>query len=154
MPHAAAPARPEASARTRTSRLMRRRLPAFAAALVCALIAVYLGLGARDEGHVRRANEAGARGDFARALREADAVTRAPAKASALVVKARAYTYADDLRRADRAWAAAVARSPNDWQIQYEWARALGRLGGDIVKAQRIYARARELNPRLPALSG
>jgi tetratricopeptide (TPR) repeat protein len=115
------------------------------------VLAIYLGLGARDATHVRRANEAGARGDLTAALREAGAVKRAPAEASALVVRARALTYAGRLRAADRAWAAAAARSPNDWQLQYEWARALGRLGGDIGKALRIYARARELNPRLPS---
>lgn len=117
---------------------------------MCGLLAIYLGLGARDASEVRRANEAAARGDFEGALRAAGRVTRAPAKASALVVRARALTAAGRLHAADRAWAAAAGRSPNDWQLQYEWARALGRLGGDIGKALRIYARARELNPRLP----
>ena len=129
---------------------MLRRLPAIATALVCGLLAIYLGLGARDAREVRRANDAAARGDLTTALREADRVTRAPARASALVVRARALTAAGRVRAADRAWAAAAGRSPNDWQLQYEWARALGTLGGDIGKALRVYGRARELNPRLP----
>src|SRR4051795_1530070 len=104
MPHAASPARPEAAARTRASLLMRRRLPALATGLVCGLLAIYLGLGAHDAGEVRRANEAAARGDLAAALRDAGRVTRAPARASALVVRARALTTAGRLRAADRAW--------------------------------------------------
>jgi tetratricopeptide (TPR) repeat protein len=131
---------------------MRRRLDALGAALVCVVLAIYLGLAAADADHVRHANEAGARGDLGTALREAAQVTRAPATASALVVRARALTDGRRLAAADRAWTAAATRSPNDWQLQYEWARALGSLGGDIAKARRIYARARELNPRLPRL--
>ena len=88
---------------------------------------------------------------LAQALREASKVHRSPSDAAALLVRARAYTELGDLPRADAAWRAALRRAPNDWKLQLEWFRALVRLGGDRQHALRVYARARELNPRLPA---
>ena len=83
-------------------------------------------------------------------MREAEGVKRAPADAAALVVRARALTELGDAKRADEAWRAVIRRMPNDWKLQLEWFRAIVRLGGDRAHALRVYARARELNPRLP----
>lgn len=100
---------------------------------------------------MRRANELGAQGRYAEAAREAASVTRAPAEASALVARARALTGEGRLAAADAAWERAARRTPNDWQVHFEWATAVFVLGGDRARALRIYARARELNPFLPA---
>ena len=103
---------------------------------------------------MQRANDLGQAGHYAAALREANRVTRAPSDAAALLVRARVFTKLGDLRRADRAWRVATARMPNDWKLQLEWFQALIGLGGNRAHALRVYARARALNPRLPAPAG
>ena len=103
---------------------------------------------------MRDANELGAAGRYDAAIATARQVHRAPADAGALLVQARAQTAAGRLGAADAAWAAAARRDPNNWEIHFEWARAIASLQGDRAVALRHYARARELNPRLPALAG
>jgi cytochrome c-type biogenesis protein CcmH/NrfG len=110
-----------------------------------------MGLGAVDASRVKRANELSNAGRYAAALREAGRVRRAPADAAALLVRARVLTRRGDLAGADRAWRSALRRIPNDWKLTLEYARALIALGGDRGRVLRVYARARELNPRLPA---
>jgi tetratricopeptide (TPR) repeat protein len=116
------------------------------------VLAIFLALNGRDASLVRDANQAGRAGRFDEAVKTAARVTRAPADTRALLAEARAQTAARRLAPADAAWAAVARRDPNNWRVHYEWARALGSLGGDRAKAARVYARARELNPRLPAL--
>jgi tetratricopeptide (TPR) repeat protein len=119
-------------------------------AVVCALLAIFLALNGRDASLVRDANDAGRAGRFDEVVSTADRVHRAPADLRALVAKARAHTGAGRLGQADAAWAAVARRDPNNWEVHYEWARALIFLGGDREKAAAIYDRARELNPQLP----
>lgn len=126
------------------------RWPAVGVAVVCALLAIFLALNGRDASLVREANESGRAARFDEAITTADRVRRAPADLRALVAKARAHTAAGRLREADRGWAAVARRDPNNWEIHYEWARALIILDGDREKASAIYERARELNPQLP----
>lgn len=102
---------------------------------------------------MRKANEHGAAGRFDAAVREAARVDRAPTDLRALTVIARAQTAAGNLEAADRAWAQVARRDPNNWRVHYEWARALGILRGSPAKTTRIYRRALELNPRLPAVA-
>jgi len=131
---------------------MAGRVPAIVTAVVCALVAIFLAVNARDASVLRQANEHGAAGRFGDAVAAAGRVRRAPADARALVAAARARTAAGELLAADRAWAAAARRDPNRWQVHFEWARALGVLRGDPAAAQRHYRRARALNPLLPPL--
>jgi tetratricopeptide (TPR) repeat protein len=113
---------------------------------------MFLGLNGRDASRVRDANDAGARGNYDAAVAIAGQVHRAPAEVGALLATARALTGARRLRQADTAWAAVARRDPNNWQVHLEWARALVGLGGDRAAAAAHYRRARQLNPRLPAL--
>jgi tetratricopeptide (TPR) repeat protein len=120
-------------------------------AAVCAVVAIYLGLGAADASRVQRGNDLGADGHYAAALRAVENVHRAPSDAAALLVRARALTRLGERRAADGAWRAATRRMPNDWKLQVEWFREIVALRGSRALALRVYARARELNPRLPA---
>jgi Flp pilus assembly protein TadD len=131
---------------------MAGRAPSLVVAVVCALLAIFLALNGRDASLVRDANREGRAGRFDVALQTAGKVHRAPADLRALLATARAHTAARRLGPADAAWAAVARRDPNNWRVHFEWARALGSLGGDRDKAARVYARARQLNPRLPAL--
>ena len=128
------------------------RLPAVGVAVVCALLAIFLALNARDASLVRDANRLGREGHYDAAARTAERVHRAPADVRALLARARAHPAARRLAAADTAWAELARRDPNNWRVHFEWSRAIGSLGGDAAKAVRVYARARELNPRLPAL--
>ena len=127
------------------------RVPVLLIATVCALVGGFLALNGRDASTVRRANEAGAAGRFDEAVRHAERVRRAPADLRALLAIARAHTAAGRPAQADRAWAAAARRDPNNWIVHYEWARALGLFRADPARIARTYRRARDLNPRLPA---
>ena len=116
---------------------------------VCALLSIFLALNGRDASLVRDANAAGAAGRFDEAVATAARVRRTPADTRALVAIARAHTAAARLAAADRAWAAAARRDPNNWRVHYEWARAVAILGGSADRRDAIYERAVELNPRL-----
>jgi tetratricopeptide (TPR) repeat protein len=131
---------------------MAGRVPSLVVAVVCALLAMFLALNGRDASLVRDANREGRAGRLDAALQTAGKVHRAPADLRALLATARAHTAAGRLPQADAAWAAVARRDPNNWRVHFEWARALGALDGDEAKAVRVYDRARELNPRLPAL--
>jgi hypothetical protein len=52
---------------------------------------------------------------------------------------------------ADAAYRALAFRDPNNWQVHLEWAQVVAFFGHDPVAAAQHYARARQLNPRLPA---
>jgi tetratricopeptide (TPR) repeat protein len=131
---------------------MRDRLVALAVALVCGMLAIFLAFNGRDAVSVRKANELGAAGQYAAAVAEAEKVHSAPAEGGALLAKARALTAAGHLHPADAAWAAVARRDPNNWQAHFQWAQAVSVLGGSRAAVRAHYARARELNPRLPAL--
>jgi tetratricopeptide (TPR) repeat protein len=131
---------------------MRSRAGALAAAVVCALVAIYLGLQARDAATVRDADRLARGGQWDRAIAGVRDVTRAPSDLRALVVRARSLTALQRRDAADAAWRRVARRDPNNWQVHYEWARAVGLLGGDPAAATRHYDRARELNPQLPPL--
>lgn len=111
---------------------------------------MYLGLNAYDSSLVRQADELGLAGRYDEAIDMAARVRLPPADARALVTRARALSAKRDWVQADIAWRSAVRRDPNNWQLQYEWALALVH-GGHTRKSLRRYARARELNPNLPA---
>ena len=112
-------------------------------------MAVYLGIHARQAGLVRDAGELGAAGQFVEAERTAARVTRAPADARALVLRARAFTQQGRYPEAEPFWRAAARRAPNDWILQLDWARAAMHSGRDVKAARAPLRRALELNPRL-----
>ena len=112
------------------------------------MLALFLGLNARDASLLREANEHGAAKRYSEALTTSRRITRAPHDARAQVVQARALTLLGRVPEARKAWATAARRDPNNWQLQVEWGRLL-LFTGDLDGAQRRFDRARELNPRL-----
>ena len=116
---------------------------------MCAAIALYLQLAAHDAGLVREANDLAAAGRLDEAVRTARQVDRAPADLRARLTEARAHVFAGRPAQASRAYAEVARRDPNNWLVQYEWARATFRI--DLPGAIERLRRARELNPRLPA---
>ena len=133
---------------------MRSRGPSVVISAVCILLAIFLALNGRDAAHVRNADQAGREGRFDEAVQIAGRAQRSPAQARALVTIARAHTAAGRLEEADQAWAAAARRDPNNWRVHFEWARAIGILQGPADRREAAYARARELNPKLPPAPG
>lgn len=114
----------------------------------CAAIAVYLQLGARDAGRVRAANDQAAAGRFAQAVSTARSVDSTPADLRAMHVEARTLALAGRPAAASRVYARIARRDPNNWLIQYEWARVSFRT--EPVAAIARMRRAKELNPLLP----
>lgn len=121
---------------------------AIAAALVCAALAAYLAMAARDERTLQRANALGAQGDAVGALRLARSVERAPATTRAHLTAAYAALAAGRPAEAITEFAAAARRDPDDWVIHRDWALALAATGQRDRAARRM-TRAAQLNPRL-----
>lgn len=120
------------------------------------MAAVYFGLHAQDAREVRDAERLLLRGQLEAAADSAATVDRAPADARALVVRAHALGALGDFERADAAWQAAIRRDPNDWILEFEYARMLIR-AGRFEAADRHIERARALNPQMrvtPFLAG
>jgi tetratricopeptide (TPR) repeat protein len=122
-------------------------------ALICLALAGYLAITARDEQHVKRANQLGQAGQYAAAVAEARQVTRAPAASRARLAQA----YAEILRGHNAAaleqFREAARRDPNNFVIRRDWAFAL-LLVGRRQAAQTQMARALALNPRLQLPTG
>jgi len=119
----------------------------------CLLLTVQLALVAGDAGAVRDGREAVREGRYADAERAVRGVDREPAAFEALVVRAYAARGRGDHRAAERAFAAAVRRSPNDWALRRERAENLLTLRRPAA-ARRQIALARALNPRMPLPAG
>jgi cytochrome c-type biogenesis protein CcmH/NrfG len=128
--------------------LARRFVPAG----VCLLIAGWLLLARGDEGHVRRAAQLGAAGDYRAAAAEAGRVRRRPAAATAWVLRGRALAGAHDFPASAAAYARAARLEPRDWALRREYARVLLALGRR-ADARGQMAASLALNPRqsLPA---
>lgn len=133
-------------------RTRHRAAPARAVTLVvaalCAGLAGYLALSARDERTLREANRLGAAGEPAAALRKAAEVTRAPAGTRARLTEAYAALAANRPDVAVRAFAAAARRDRENWVVHRDWALALVR-AGHVERGRRRMARAVALNPRM-----
>ena len=129
-----------------------RELPSLVAsglaALLCAVLAVYLVQSAADEDRLKRANERGAAGDLAGAIADARSVDRAPAAARARLTEAYALLEAGRTAEALKAFAAAARRDRDNWVVHRDWAIALVR-AGEVERGKRRMARAAQLNPRL-----
>jgi tetratricopeptide (TPR) repeat protein len=118
------------------------------AAVVCGLTAIYLGINAHDATLVKRANEQGLHHRYAQALDTAARVKHPPADARALLVTAYALRDQGRLPAASAAFSRAANRDPNNYEIHFNWALLLLRLG-ERSAAGREMGRAVELNPRL-----
>lgn len=132
---------------------MRARLTAIAAGAVCLLTAVYLGANDRDADRVRDADQRGAAGDYAGALRVARDVSAPPQDARALLIQAYALQALGRRPQASRAFARAAARDPNNWVIHRDWAILLAQLGRR-TQARDEMTRALALNPRMALPTG
>jgi len=137
-------------ARTRvsTSTPAHRGVAVIAAAL-CLLLAWQLSERRADERTLRAANEAGAAGDYPRALRLARSLTDGTTAADARFVEAQVQLRRGNLRAARRALERSLRARPNDWRARRDYASVLLVLGERRL-ARRQYARSRSLNPRQP----
>lgn len=133
------------------------RLPtrpgAFATAAVCALLAVWLWDSGRSERTLQRANEAGLRGDYALAAREAGGITRGVTASRAHGVRAYAYAAQRKFGAAAREFRAALDGDPQNWRLRRDLGRVLLAVG-DRRAAQAQMARALALNPRMALPAG
>ncbi len=119
-----------------------------AAAAVAAIVMV--AGPALSERVLADARATAARGDLDRALvRARDAASFAPQEPEPRLLEANLLSDLGRPAEADAAFAAAVARSPHDWETFADWAYALARRGDD--RAARVAAlRAAALNPLEP----
>ena len=129
------------------------RLAAALTGLLCLAGAAYLTLAAGDAAQVERADRAGAAGQLRQALATAREVEREPARTRALVVQAYALRELGRLPEAERAFARALRRHPNDWVLRRDHAGVLLRLGARGRAGQEM-ARALQLNPRMRLPAG
>lgn len=113
------------------------------------LLAGYLALAAHDAIRVRDGTRALERGDQAAAADHVRDVVREPAAAQAAILRAFAARGQRDPAAAERAFADAVDRTPNDWALRRERATNLLELGQRDA-ARRELVRALDLNPRMP----
>lgn len=116
-----------------------------AAAAVLAIVMVAgptVSAGAADD-----ARDQAARGDLRGALARADdAIALSPQDAGTRLLRANLLADLGRPAQSDAAFAAAVARSPRDWQVYADWASALARRG-DVRGARVAVRRAIALNP-------
>lgn len=120
----------------------------WAVVVVCAVLALWLGLGARDQRAVRDAADLALAGDPTGAAARAAGVDGRPAALRARIVQARALFFAADLDAASAAYRDAAELAPNDWTVRREWALTEARRGATGA-ARRQLARALALNPRM-----
>ncbi len=116
--------------------------------LACGLVGVYLAVAHSDAVAIRDGDRLGAKGEYSAAIARVRGVTRAPAVADALAIRAYALEGLHRYAAASREFAAAVRRAPNDWILEQDWAQwyAVHR---DLADAQAHMRRALALNPRL-----
>jgi Flp pilus assembly protein TadD len=114
----------------------------------CAVLAVWFGMAARDQGRTRDAADRALAGDVTGAAGAAARVDGRPAALRARVVRARSLFFAGDLEGASAAYRSAAGLAPNDWTIRREWAVTEARRGAASA-ARRQLARALALNPRM-----
>ncbi len=119
-----------------------------------ALVGVILSFGpVASAERLQTARERASAGDLTGALEAADqAADLDPQSPAPRLLQANLLA---DLRRpaqADRAFAAAVRRSPRDWTARADWAAALIRRG-DRASAAPLVAVAARLNPREPRIT-
>ncbi len=127
---------------------VRRRILGIAVGGACMLLAAYLLSVAGDERALDRANAAGLRGDYARALAEARTATGSTARARAAMTEAYALAGQGRFRAAASRFAAAARSEPRNWVVRRDWARTLLASGGRRA-AQTQMRRALALNPRM-----
>jgi Flp pilus assembly protein TadD len=118
--------------------------------LAAGVTALWLWTSGDDQQRAQRAVDALVAGDAASAESLTRDPGRTPAAERSLLVRAVALRNLGRYGEADRAFAAAAARDPNSWRLHREWAISLAR-AGDRQAARERFARARELNPQLPA---
>lgn len=118
------------------------------AALACALTAVYLGIHARDEDHLRTANRLALRGDLTGSIAVARSIGRPPTTSSAQRVVGEAELLRGRPALAVAPFTKSLQRAPNDWTVRRDLAVALLAIGQRHA-AQQQMSRALELNPRL-----
>lgn len=116
---------------------------------LCLLAAIYLTGQARDERRIARANDAGLRGDYPGALREASRVSGEPGAGRALLARAFALEGLGRLADADQAFARVAERMPLDWTVRRAWSVLLAARGRPRAAGVQ-FAIARRLNPLLP----
>lgn len=126
-----------------------RRVVSLITAVLCAATAVYLQIGAGEADLARGAAEQAAAGRTERALETARKVDGAPADLRARLVEARSLVALGRTEQASRAYAEVARRDPNNWLVQYEWARAT--FEAEPEAALERLRRAKALNPLLPA---
>lgn len=119
-----------------------------AVALVCAALAGYLALSARDERTLRTANEQGRAGQAAAALREARGLTRAPVAARAHLTAAYAALELGRTGLAVDEFEAALERDRDNWVVHRDLAIALLRAGRRRAAERRMVEAVRR-NPRM-----
>jgi len=117
------------------------------------LAGIYLAVHREDASHLREATELSEGGFQAKALGEADQVSRRPAETRALLLRASAYRASGRQAQALDAFALAADRDPNNWIIHRDWAVEL-RASGRRRAAARQMGVALGLNPRLDLPSG
>lgn len=128
---------------------MRERLGPWAAALACALVAAWLLVESGRERSLRRANDAGLRGDYVTALREARDAQSGPTTAGrAHTVEAYALLQLDRGREAAESFRRALRSNPSDWRLRRDLAQTLVLLG-DRAGAREQMRIALSLNPRM-----
>lgn len=120
---------------------------------MCALGAIYLAGQRQQADHVRDANELGAAGKYAQALRAARRVRGAPQEAEAIRVQAYALAAERRYAEASRAFAVAVTRNPNNWVLHRDWAIVLRALGRRSASSREL-SRALIMNPRMAIPAG
>jgi Flp pilus assembly protein TadD len=124
----------------------------FALAAICASIAIALALASGDASRLRKAEDAGGRGDYVAALADAKAVHGEPGRTRAYAVRAYASLGLGDALNSLRWFRLAIRSDPSDWQLRRDKALPLFLLGR-LKAAQAELAAAKRLNPllRIPA---
>ncbi len=129
---------------------LERQWPRVVAVATCLVLAIWLSAQGSDQGQVRSAADALARGDRAGAVDLARGVTGRPARVRALVVEGDALTQEGRHAAAAVVYARAVDLAPNDWKLRRSLAVAYASSGQNTA-GQRQLTRAEVLNPRIVA---
>lgn len=108
----------------------------------------YLHSQQSDQARVHTANALALAGNYEGAVKEAQLVTRSPARESALLVEARALDALRLYAQADRAYVGALRLDPQNSILHYDRALALIR-ARNRTGAKRELQRALDLDPRL-----
>ncbi len=133
-------------------RVAPRAVPWAVAAVALIGVALTFGPVASAE-RLQTGRDRAAAGDLTGALAAADqAAELDPQSPQARLLQANLLADLGRPAQADRAFAAAVARSPHDWTVRADWAAALIRRG-DAASAAPLVAVAARLNPREPRVA-